>query len=127
MSAWYGRAVGAVLDHTDVVEGLTEAVPRTPMARALLVLDGDHLEQLAVRGSDDVDHHPRPKRPTRSHVQKGTCTLTRLSPQHNSSQDIVPRSVGVCDHRCRPMVSLFVEAGRRQPRLACIFLGCHGM
>ena len=71
MSAWYGRAVGAVLDHTDVVEGLTEAVPRTPMARALLVLDGDHLEQLAVRGSDDADHNPRLKRLTRPHVQKG--------------------------------------------------------
>ena len=60
-----------MFDHTDVVDESTEAVRRTPTARALLVLDGDHLEQLAVRGSDDADHNPRLKRLTRPHVQKG--------------------------------------------------------
>ena len=66
------------------------------------------------------------KRVTRPHVQKGKCTLTRLRQQHNSSQDPISRSVGAGDRRPRPMVSLLVDAARRQPKLAshplCILL-----
>ena len=82
-----------MLDHTDVVEGSTQPVCFTSTSRTPLVLHDDHLEQVDVRGADDTDHNPRLKRLTRPHVQKGTRTLTRLSQQHNSRLDPVPRSV----------------------------------